>query len=121
MEKKKWVSKIKRECKAVGTYQKSFDTMIDTLAGILETRDKAQEWWDESGGNPIVKHTNKGGATNIVKNPALVVIQECNSQALAYWRDLGLTPKGLKALGEKGLIEQHKGGGLAEALADLGI
>ena len=104
-----------------GTYQKFFDNVIDTLAGILETRDHAQEMYEESGAVRVVEHTNKGGATNVVKNPALVIIMECNIQALAYWRDLGLTPAGLKRLGEKGLVNQNKGGGLADALADLGI
>ena len=46
---------------------------------------------------------------------------DCNAQALAYWRDLGLTPMGLKRLGEKGLLNKDDGGGLADALAELGI
>ena len=66
-------------------------------------------------------HTNKGGATNMIKNPALVAIMDCNSQALAYWRDLGLTPAGLRRLGDKGLLNKDDGGGLADALAELGI
>lgn len=121
MTKRSWKTKIKNQCIKAGTYQECFDTVIDTLAGILETRDKAQEWFKETGGNPVVKHTNKGGSTNIVKNPALVVITDCNTQALAYWRDLGLTPAGLKRLGEKNLVNSNPGGGLAEALANLGI
>ena len=32
----------------------------------------------------------------MVKNPALAVWDELNKSALAYWRDLGLTPAGLK-------------------------
>ena len=40
----------------MGTYQKSFDAVIDTLAGILENRDKAVEQWD---GEIIVEHTTK--------------------------------------------------------------
>lgn len=121
MTKKQWKTKITKACKDAGTYQKCFDNVIDTLAGILAIRDHAQELFEESGGNPIVKHTNKGGATNLVKNPALVVIMECNQQALAYWRDLGLSPAGLKRLGDKGLVDRDKGGGLADALAELGI
>lgn len=121
MTKKQWKTKIKKACLMAGTYQKFFDNVIDTLAGILETRDHAQEMYEESGAVPVVEHTNKGGATNVVKNPSLVIIMECNVQALAYWRDLGLTPAGLKRLGEKGLVNQNKGGGLADALADLGI
>ena len=121
MTKQRWKNKIKKACVAAGTYQPYFDNVIETLAGILETRDKAQEKFEASGGDPIVKHTHKGGATNIIKNPALCVIMDCDAQALAYWRDLGLTPLGLKRLGEKGLVNQNKGGGLADALADLGI
>lgn len=121
MTKRGWKTKIKNQCIEAGTYQEYFDSIIETLAGILETRDKAQEWFKETGGHPVVMHTNKGGSTNIVKNPALVVITDCNTQALAYWRDLGLTPAGLKRLGEKNLVEKNSGGGLAEALANLGI
>ena len=71
--------------------------------------------------NPVLMHTNKGGATNMTKNPALVVIMDCNAQALAYWRDLGLTPAGLKRLGDKGLLNKDNDGGLADALEALGI
>lgn len=121
MTKQKWKNKIKKACVAAGTYQSYFDTVIETLAGILETRDKAQEKFEADGGEPVVIHTNKAGAENIVKNPALVVVMDCNTQALAYWRDLGLTPAGLKRLGEKGLINKDNSGGLAGALAELGI
>lgn len=121
MTKKQWKSRIKKACTEAGTYQKYFDSIIDTLAGILEIRDKAQEKFEESGGNPVVMHTNKAGAANLTKNPALVAIMDCNAQALAYWRDLGLTPMGLKRLGDKGLINKDDNGGLADALAQLGI
>ena len=85
MTKTKWRNKIKKACTEAGTYQKYFDHVIDTLAGILETRDKAQEKFEISGGNPVIVHTNKAGAQNVVKNPALCVVMECNTQALAYW------------------------------------
>lgn len=103
MEKRRWKSKIKTACKKAGTYQPFFDQVIDTLAQLLEMRDNALEKFDQSGGNTIVKHTNKGGATNIVKNPALQVVMDCNTQALAYWRDLGLTPAGLKRINDEAL------------------
>lgn len=69
----------------------------------MELRDKAKEKFEESGGEIVVEYTNKNGSTNTVKNPALVVVMECNTQALAYWRDLGLTPAGLKRINESGL------------------
>lgn len=121
MTKQRWKNKIKKACVAAGTYQSYFDNVIETLAGILETRDRAQEKYEAEGGEPVVIHTNKTGAENIVKNPALVVVMDCNTQALAYWRDLGLTPAGLKRLGEKGLVNKDNSGGLAGALAELGI
>ena len=118
MKKRTWKNRITAACKEAGTYQPYFDAVIDTLAGIMEQRDAAETKYVKSGGNPIVKHTNKGGATNIVKNPALVVVMEMNMQALAYWRDLGLTPAGLKKINEAAM-KGKKRSALAEALAEL--
>lgn len=120
MDQKQWKSKIKSAAKKAGTYQPFFDAVIDTLAGILEKRDAAQELFDRSGGNVIVKHTNKGGATNLELNPALRLINDLNRDALAYWRDLGLTPAGLKRLNEAALAPKKEGSALEEALAKLG-
>ena len=120
MRKQTWKLKIKDACLEAGTYQNFFDQVIDTLAGILEMRDNAVEKFEASGGNTIVKHTNKGGQTNIVKNPALVVLMECNSQALAYWTQLGLTPRAYKAM-TGSLNVKNDSKTLEEALAELGI
>lgn len=118
MDRKKWKKKIIKESEDAGTYRPFFDSVIDTLAGIMEMRDNAQEKFDASGGQTIVKHTNKAGATNIVKNPALVVLMDCNAQALAYWRDLGLTPAGLKKLNAEA-ISDNSGGTFEDLLAKL--
>lgn len=109
MKKAAWKKRIKDACTAAGTYRPFFDSVIDTLAGIMETRDNAQAKFDATGGETIVKHTNKGGNTNIVKNPALVVLMDCNAQALAYWRDLGLTPAGYKRLNADVVQEETHG------------
>ena len=69
--------------------------------------------------NPIIKHTNKGGATNIVKNPALILWDDLNKSALSYWRDLGLTPAGLKKIDEAAL-KGKKQSTLEKALSELG-
>lgn len=122
MKKAAWKSKIKKACKDAGTYAPYFDSVIDTLAGIMETRDDAIEKYDATGRQSIVMHTNKGGNTNIVKNPALVVIDDLNRTALAYWRDLGLTPAGLKKLNTDALKSGASGANtLSEALKGLGI
>ena len=118
MEAKKWISKIKRDTKRAGTYKPYFDEVIKTLAMILEERDQAREAFEENGGQVIIEHTNKAGATNHEQNPALRLLNDLNRDALTYWRDLGLTPKGLKAINEQALQEQ-KADALTEALADL--
>lgn len=120
MTKKEWKSKIKRQCKKAGTYKAFFDTAIDELAQILEIRDEAERQYEASGNSPVTEYTNKGGYTNLKKNPALAVINEQNQQALAYWRDLGLTPKGYKILTGEG-IEEKKGGTFETMLEKLEI
>ena len=103
-----------------GTYQPCFDPVIETLAGIMELRDAAQEKFEQLGGATVVAHTNKGGSTNIIKNPALAVLMDCNTQALAYWRELGLTSRAYKMMtGSLNVKVESKS--LEEALADLGI
>lgn len=119
MTKRAWKMKIKKACKQAGTYRPFFDMTIDTLADILEKRDKAEQEFKDSGSETIVEHTNKGGATNKEQNPALQLINNYNRDALTYWRDLGLTPSGLKKINEKAM-QKPKMSALAEALKDLG-
>lgn len=116
MTKQKWKSRIKKACVEVETYKKSFDGVIDALADILEKRDQALEQYD---GNPIISHTNSHGETNRMKSPALMLWDELNKTALSYWRDLGLTPKGLKAINEEAM-EKKKVSSLAEVLKNIG-
>ena len=110
MKKKTWKSRIKKACRMAGTYQPFFDHVIDALAGIMEMRDNAREKFEESGSDTVVEHTNKGGETNLVKNPSLVVIMECDSLALAYWKELGLTSKAYKTIkdGKTQISEEPK-------------
>lgn len=98
MNKDKWSKQIRESCESAGTYRPFFDSVIDTLSGILEKRDDAEEKYWASGGNPVITHTNKAKETNIVKNPILMMLNDLNAQALTYWRDLGLTPAGYKKL-----------------------
>lgn len=118
MKKATWKNRITEACRAAGTYRDFFLPVIDTLAGILEKRDEAQTMFAKSGGNILVKHTNKGGATNIEQNPALRLINDLNRDALAYWRDLGLTPAGLKKIDEEAM-KPKKQNSLEKVLMDL--
>ena len=121
MKKRSWKAKITQACKDAGTYRPHFDSIIDTLASIMEMRDDAMDKFEKTGGNTVVGHTNKGGATNLVKHPALVVIDDLNKTALAYWRDLGLTPAGLKRINEGAMKANSGKPSLAETLKDIGI
>lgn len=118
MNKEDWKKKIISECEEAGTYKTFFNSVIETLAGILETRDAAQEQFVASGGEATREHTNKGGNTNVVKNPALVIVMESNSQALQYWKELGLTPSSLRKMNEEAMKEKKKSA-LEEVLKEL--
>ena len=120
MDRKQWKTKIKSACRKAGTYQPFFDAPIDTLADILSKRDNAQELFEKSGGSVLVKHTNKGGSTNLEQHPLIRLMNDLNRDALAYWRDLGLTPAGLKRINEEGLRKKEKGSALEEALKSIG-
>lgn len=118
MKKEDWANNISEAMKSAGTYQDYFSSVIDTLASILERRDQAQEDFERTGGNVIVRHTNKAGATNLEQNPILRLVNDLNRDALAYWRDLGLTPAGLKRINENAL-QKKTGSALGEVLKSL--
>lgn len=120
MEKAEWMRKIKAACKKAGTYQPQFTYIIETLAQIMEDRDKVHEQYISTGSHPTIIHTNKAKEQNVVKNPMLVMELDLNAQALAYWRDLGLTPAGLKKLNAEVVKDQKSAGGLEKLLAGLG-
>lgn len=119
MEKEEWMRKIKAACKKAGTFQPQFRYVIETLAQIMEDRDKVHEQYVASGANPTIIHTNKAKEQNIVKNPMLVMEMDLNAQALAYWRDLGLTPAGLKKLNAEVVKDKQAGGNLEKILEGL--
>ena len=119
MNRKNWIKKIKAACEDAGTYQPYFDSVIDTLAGILERRDDAEAKFAEDP-RLIIEHTNVGGKTNIEQNPVLRLINDLNRDALAYWRDLGLTPAGLKKINEGAMNKNKKESALEKALKNLG-
>ncbi len=119
MTKPDWAARITAAAEEAGTYRPYFDDIISTLADILARRDEAQKAFELSNGNVLVEHTNKAGATNLEQNPCLRLINDLNRDALAYWRDLGLTPAGLKRIDEQAM-KQRKKSVLAEVLKEVG-
>lgn len=119
MTKLQWKKQIEESCKEAGTYQPFFDGAIETLAMILEQRDKIHKQYVAEGSNPtVIRHTDRSNEKNIAKNPLLLLENDLNAQALAYWKELGLTMKSWKEL--KNQINQNVGGleDLLKGLAD---
>ena len=102
-----------------GTYRPFFDAMIDTLADILEKREKALKQFKEEGSVIMVEQTNKAGEAYRQQNPLLRLINDYNRDALTYWRDCGLTPSGLKKINEQSL-KVKKETSLEEVLSGIG-
>lgn len=104
--------RIKKACQNLGTYKPEYDPIIERLAETLILINQANEEFKMIGGQTVIRHTNKAGATNLAINPALQVAIRLNQQELQLRETLGLTPKALKKL---------QGGRTAEAdpLADV--
>ena len=118
MTKKKWRDLILTQLNALGTYKVAYDSVIDTLAAVLEQRDRTATEFHKSGGKSVIEYTNKGGSTNLTKNPLLVLWDDLNKSALAYWRELGLTPSSYKKVSGDGPTKE-KPSGLAAALMQI--
>ena len=118
MKKADWKRQIIEKCKNVGTYRAEFLPAIITLSAILEERDRVYRQYVSEGAKPVIDRTSDRGAVNKSKNPLLATWQDLNKDALAYWRDLGLTPAGLKKIGDDPTRNQ-KVSALAEALRGL--
>lgn len=113
MTKEKWLECITDATKEAKTYKPYFDSVIDTLAQILERRDQIHQQYIDEGSNPtIVVTTDRSGKENIHKNPLISMELEHNAQALKYWSELGLTAAGLKRLS----IKDDDGGSLEDLL-----
>ena len=119
MSKTKWKNLIKKQLTALGLQNDAYESTIESLAAILEQRDKTFDEFQQGGGKSVIEYTNKGGSTNMTKNPLLVLWDDLNKTALAYWRELGLTPSSYKKLTGTGAKKEESKKGLAAALASI--
>ena len=117
--KTKWKNLIKKQLTALGLQNDAYESTVESLAAILEQRDKTFEEFHQNGGKSVIEYTNKGGSTNMTKNPLLVLWDDLNKTALAYWRELGLTPSSYKKLTGTGAKQEESKKGLAAALASI--
>ena len=119
MSKTKWKNLIKKQLTALGLQNNAYESSVESLAAILEQRDKTYDEFQQSGGKSVIEYTNKGGSTNMTKNPLLVLWDDLNKTALAYWRERGLTPSSYKKLTGTGAKKEESKKGLAAALASI--
>ena len=118
LTKSKWKTLILDQMDALHVQNQAYESIVETLAGILEQRDKTFREFKASGGLSVIEYTNKGGATNMTKNPLLILWDDLNKTALSYWRELGLTPSSYKKMtGVTG--KEPEVSGLAAALASI--
>lgn len=111
---------IKTRMMGVGTYREEYSATIDRLAKLYVRRDKLEAQFEAAGGEAVVEHTNKAGATNLVKSPYLAAMSEINSQLISHERELGLTPVGRKVPQQKNEAGSSFAAALSEALAGAG-
>lgn len=118
MTKNKWKLLILAQMAALHVQNDAYISVVEALAGILEQRDKTFREFKDSGGRSVIEYTNKGGSTNMTKNPLLVLWDDLNKSALAYWRELGMTPSSFKKMTGGTLVEE-KESGLVAALKTI--
>lgn len=118
MTKNKWKLLILAQMAALHVQNDAYISVVEALAGILEQRDKTFREFKDSGGRSVIEYTNKGGSTNMTKNPLLVLWDDLNKSALAYWRELGMTPSSFKKMTGGTLVEE-KESGLVAALKSI--
>lgn len=118
MDEKKYKADIVKKMKAVNTYNKSFDHAIKVLAKTLADYDIVLEKFESTGGSIVIKHTNKNGSTNIVKNPLYLALEKLRDDILAYSKELGLTPAGLSRVNDE-LNKKDNKSKLSQVLSEL--
>lgn len=101
-------SDIIKKMKAVGIYNEGFTYSINVLAKTMVEYDKTLKLYEELGSKIVIKHTNKAGSTNLIKNPVYLAIEKLRVDILNYSKELGLTPSSLKRINEKGLMAPKK-------------
>ena len=118
MSKNKWKNLINEQLSALGLQNEAYNSTVESLASILEQRYKTYKEFKDSGGKSALEYTNRGGATNMTKNPLLVLWDDLNKTALAYWRELGMTPSSFKKM-TGGTLSEEKESGLTAALKSI--
>ena len=115
---RQYENEIIRQMDALHVYHEEFGNAVTVLARMLYDYQETLRMFEESGGRVVVKHTNKAGAVNAVKNPYYQTLEGLRISILAYLRELGLTPAGLKKVNDASM-RPERSSPLTEALLAL--
>jgi P27 family predicted phage terminase small subunit len=119
MTEKGYERDIIKKLRALNLYRPEHEYAIKTFAKTLVNYEKTADLWEKSGGQIVIKHTNRAGATNPATNPYYVVLQTIRTEIIEYSRELGLTPAALKKINESALTKT-KPSALTETLQKIG-
>jgi phage terminase small subunit len=100
MTLKQYQNDITKKMIALNLHKPEFEHAIKAFARTLTDYEKTLDLFDKSGGQIMIKYTNKGGATNATKNPFYLALETLRQDILAYSRELGLTPAALKKIND---------------------
>ena len=106
---------IQSRMESVGTFRQEYAAAIDRLAKLYVQREKVEAQFLAAGGEAVVEHTNKAGATNLTKSPYLSALSEIDSQLISLERELGLTPTGGRKVAQP---KKEPGSNFAAALSE---
>ena len=105
--------KIRKSCRAVGTYRPEFETAITRLAEYYVREAQLTQLYDDNGAMPIVKERGTG---NEILNPILEEKDRLHRQILTLERELGLTPAALRRVNEAAMAEKKQVDPLSAAI-----
>lgn len=97
MNKTEWLKRLKAACEEAGTYREPFSAVLETLAEVLEQRDRVLEQYQKEGSHALITAMTDRGSVNQKENPLLRTWRDLNVTALAYFKEMGLSAKSLKA------------------------
>lgn len=105
---RQYQNRIKKQMEELGTYKAEFSFIIEHLAKMLSDYDEIEAEFEKYGKRYVTSKVGKGGIVTQQKNQYYKILEELRGQMIIYARDLGLTPKGLEALGKKSMDDKPK-------------
>ncbi len=97
-----------KSMETLGIYRPEFDKIIQRYSEMRVQFDSLNDEWAKEGYRVVEEYTNKSGATNERKTALYTIIENLRSELTELENILGMTPKGLKTIKNKGLEKAKK-------------